>query len=268
MAADDEALLAEARAMTNAASADGIHLRLLGAMAVYFRSEEWRDLAERLKRLGEAGRRFTDLDFAAYGAERAKVRALFEDRFGLVADPQAMLFHGKQRLLYAHPSKEYHVDVFFDRLQFSHTIELGRPGHGRLDRDSPTMTPADLLLSKIQIHRVTEKDLKDAILLIRATGLSPTGNDDAISVPGIIETLAADWGFWKDATANLEEIRRAAARYGNGQILGPADVEAVSRSVDSLLQAIEHAPKSRSWLRGQRKLAGRQWWDDVEAVIR
>ncbi len=266
--AADQTLLGEAKAITDAARQHSIHLRLLGAVAIHLRCGDRGQVTERLNRLGGAGALFSDLDFAAYGVERAKVRTLLEDRFGLTSNPQAMLFHGKDRLLYAHPSMGYHVDVFFDRLEFSHTIDLGRPGQGCLEEDSPTLPLADLLLSKIQIHQITEKDLKDVVLLLLENEPSPRDAARGIGMARITETLAEDWGFWKDGTANLEAVRSASGRYGEAGLLQPAEVERVSRHVATLLEAIEKAPKSRSWRRGERRLSGRQWWNDVESVVR
>ncbi|TLZ44199.1 MAG: hypothetical protein E6K19_05120 [Methanobacteriota archaeon] len=245
-----------------------MRLRLLGAVAVHLHSPGREALEARLNRLGDAHRRFMDLDFAAYGAERAAVRTLLEDRFGLLADPQAMLFHGKERIIYSQPAKGYQVDVFFDRLRFSHTIDLGEPGTGRLDRDFPTLTPADLLLSKLQIHRVTDKDLKDVILLLLAHRLSDGDDTDAIEIARVVAPLADDWGFWKDATANLAEIRTMAGRLADTGLLDRTDAEAVREKVGALLQVTEQTPKSRSWRRGERRLATHQWWNDVESVVR
>ena len=258
----------EACTIADAAREAGVHLRLLGALAIHLHSEGWEALGRRLARLGDADTRFTDLDFAAYGKERSGVRTLLENRFGLEMNAQAMLFHGKERLLYAHPSKRYHVDVFFDRLSFSHTIEFGEPGTGRLDRDFPTLAPADLLLSKLQIHRFTEKDMKDIVLLLRAHAVAAGEQANAVNAARVCEPLAGDWGFWKDATTNLAAVRNAARRLQSEGVLEPADAEDITGKVDRLLAAIAAAPKARTWLKAERKLAGRQWWDDVEEVVR
>jgi hypothetical protein len=37
---------------------------------------------------------------------------------------------------------------------------------GRLELDSPTISLVDLLLSKLQIQRITEKDIKDMIAIL------------------------------------------------------------------------------------------------------
>ena len=47
--------------------------------------------------------------------------------------------------------------MFLDALRMSHTIEF----KARLDCTPPTAQTADLLLAKLQIHEITEKDVKD-----------------------------------------------------------------------------------------------------------
>src|SRR5438067_5920111 len=70
--AADQTLLGEAKAITDAARQHSIHLRLLGAVAIHLRCGDRGQVTERLNRLGGAGALFSDLDFAAYGVERAK----------------------------------------------------------------------------------------------------------------------------------------------------------------------------------------------------
>ena len=263
----DRLLIDEAVRIVDAARAEGIRLRLLGALGIHLHCKGLEDVESRLTRLGEGPSRYTDMDFAAYGKERAGVRSILEDRFGLRSDAQAMLFHGKERLLYAHPTKGYHADVFFDRLSFSHTIELGPPKGGRLDLDFPTLPAADLLLSKLQIHEITDKDVKDVILLLRGHPLTKR-DDDAINVDRVVEPLADDWGFWKDATGNLETVRETTSRLQHDGLLSPEAAADVSAKVGSLLAAIEAAPKMRAWRKGERTFAKGRWWNDVEAVVR
>src|SRR5213080_4165727 len=118
------------------------------------------------------------------------------------------------------------------------------------------------------IHQNTEEDLKDVVLLLLENEPSPRDAARGIGMARITETLAEDWGFWKDGTANLEAVQSASGRYGEAGLLQPAEVERVSRHVATLLEAIQKAPKSRSWRRGERRLSGRQWWNDVESVVR
>ena len=55
-----------------------------------------------------------------------------------------------------------HVDVFLDTFRMDHEIELA----GRLDSDRYTVSLSDLLLTKLQIFRVNEKDIRDIVTLL------------------------------------------------------------------------------------------------------
>ncbi len=264
----DERLVREALAIARAAQERGVRLRLLGALAIHLHSAGWEALEARLERLGDAPHRFTDMDFAAYGRERHAVRDLFEERLGFRTNVQALLFHGHERLLYRHPTQGYRVDVFFDRLRFSHILEFGPAGRGRLDVDFPTLGPADLLLSKLQIHRFTDKDAKDVILLLRAHPVLPGKEEDAINATRVVDVLSEDWGFWKDATTNLDRVRGEALRLRDGGKMDGQDAADVVEKATTLLRLVNEAPKGRAWYKGQRKLANRQWWEDVEEVVR
>ena len=74
----------------------------------------------------------------------------------------------------------------------------------RLELDFPDMDFADLLLTKLQIHYVNDKDLLDII------GLSTHDKwDEEANAQRIVGILSNDWGFYYDAVNNL---RAAASR--------------------------------------------------------
>jgi hypothetical protein len=157
------------------------------------------------------------------------------------------------------------LDVFVDRLEFCHTIEL----RDRLGIRELTIPVEELLLQKLQIVRQTVTDRMDAAALlathpVRAGGGGPGGLKDSPPVdpgeaidPGFVAgLLARDWGFHHTATANLVALRDGPA--GNGA------AETVRGRVDALLEAIETAPKSVRWRARARVGERMQWWQDVD----
>ena len=79
------------------------------------------------------------------------------------------------------------VDVFLDALRMSHTIDF----KGRLDvprADSPGRQTC--CLSKLQIHEITEKDIKDLAALLAAHPLGD-GDDRSASYPSTWRALSA-----------------------------------------------------------------------------
>ena len=69
---------------------------------------------------------------------------------------------GDRRLYFWDPLNERQLDVFLDRVELCHAIDL----RDRLDIDADALAPADLLLMKLQIVETNEKDLLDMVALL------------------------------------------------------------------------------------------------------
>lgn len=189
----DQKILEDAVRIVEEAAKLKASLRILGALAIRIHCEEFIELQRKLKRLGSEDRNFTDIDLIGYGKERSKVRTLMEDILGYKYSQQFILMHGKERLIYYHPEDLYHVDVFFDKLRFSHDIDFGSsPEKGRLKLDFPTIPLADLLLEKLQIHEINEKDIKDIMLLLRAHTVGYEDQRETVNVKHVAQILAED----------------------------------------------------------------------------
>ncbi len=110
------------------------------------------------------------------------------------------------------------IDVFFDKLEYCHTIDYA----GRLELDPYSVSLTDILLQKLQIWEINDKDLKDIEYLFTC---APFGDDDdrKVNVGYVARRLADDWGFWYTATTNLVTRARARGRRA-GALRGPADL--------------------------------------------
>lgn len=62
----------------------------------------------------------------------------------------------------------FSIDIFLDRLEMCHDIDF----KGRLELDYPTIPLAEMLLEKLQIVQINEKDVKDVIILCASTKLA------------------------------------------------------------------------------------------------
>ena len=80
------------------------------------------------------------------------------------------------------------VDVFFDRLDMNHIIDF----KNRLELDFPTISLADLLLEKMQIVQINEKDIKDTIILLREHPVEDP-DKETINANYVASLLAEDW---------------------------------------------------------------------------
>lgn len=265
---DDEAFINEAIRIVEAAERRGVTLRILGALAIRLHSGEHNKLHINLDRLG-SDKSFTDIDFMAYSKERHKVRAVMEDDLGFKISPQTLLMHGKERLIYYHPDGLYHVDIFFDKLRFSHDIDFGdNPKKGRLSLDFPTIPLAELLLEKLQIHDITEKDVKDVIVLLRAHKLAEKDEKEVLNIKYISEVLADDWGFWYDVVQNLKKAKESLRKYLKEGMMSGEDAQDVTSKIEKLLNYIEVKPKTSKWKKRMRQGTDKKWWRDVEEISR
>jgi len=242
---------AEAARLVAAASERGVTIRLLGALAFAFRCPEHAYLQDAL------GRVYTDIDFAGYGRQARDVQRLFADQ-GFAEDAGIYVESQGTRLIFEHPVTRLHVDVFLDRLEFCHTVEW----KGRLEVDPVTIPLAELLMQKMQIVQINEKDLIDTIMLLLEHPV--TEDDDAgIDAAFVARVCAKDWGWWRTLTMNLEKVRRMAASYPQ---LSEGDKARVSQQVGVIEARIEAEPKGRGW-RLRAKVGDRKkWYRDVDEL--
>ncbi|MEM2942195.1 MAG: hypothetical protein QXT81_02100 [Candidatus Bathyarchaeia archaeon] len=265
---DDKTFIDEALRIVREAEKNGAVLRIIGALAVRLHCPEYATLHVSLKRL-EEDQSFTDIDLIGYSGQMRRIREVMEDILRFKISPQALLMRGKERLVYTHPEDLYQVDVFLDRLRFSHDIAFGKdPKEGRLSLDFPTITPTDILLEKIQIHDIAEKDIKDILTILRAHSISLQEEKDRINAAYIARLLAGDWGFWYDAKLNLAKAQDFARRYRESGMLTQHDLEDITGKIAELTDLMDKESKTREWVKASRRGLNKQWWRSVEELIR
>lgn len=245
---EKEGFEAEADSLITAARADGVTLRLLGAIAFNRHCPRFGRLQQ------EMGRRYTDVDFAGYGREVEPIRRMMS-RLGYVEDQGVYVESEGSRLIFGHPGTGLHVDVFLDKLEFCHTIQW----NGRLEIDSPTIPLAELLMEKLQIVEINEKDVIDSIMLLLEHPLGDS-DDETINVGTVTALCASDWGWWRTTTMNLEKVRLLADGY---EQLSAEEKARVAEQVGALRARIDEVPKNLGW-RLRAKVGDRKkWYRDV-----
>jgi hypothetical protein len=256
-------MLNDARRIVEEATQKGIHLRLLGAIAIRLNSSNHGDLFLRLNRLN-AENRFTDIDLAAYSKERGEVRKLLQG-LDFAVNQQSLMMHGNSRMLFENAQKGYSVDVFFDRLRFSHDVEFGRdPREGRLDLHPLTLPLADLVLEKLQIHEINEKDLKDLLLLFAANSIANKEGESVIDGKHIASALSNDWEFWYEAKLNLEKLQKFVANYVGEKMVEAQVGTTIRTRIEELTRLIDDEPKGKDWQKRSKAGPQKKWWRDVE----
>jgi hypothetical protein len=246
----------ETTRLLKAASDHKLHLRVTGSMAVMLHSPGHASLLDEMGR-----RRFRDIDFWAYSKEQRQLEKLFEGD-GYVADPTIKRAQewGVKRLLYLQPDTKVKIDVFMDELVMAHKIDF----KGRLDLDYPTIGLTDLLLSKLQIHAITENDLIDMIVLFAEHDLG-SRDKELIDTNHIVDVMKRDWGFCYTTLENLAKSEQAVDRYPSL----PSEVSQTARSrMRSLRDQIEAAPKTTGWKLRARVGTRARWYEEVDDVDR
>ena len=241
---------AEARRILEGAQQAGLTLRLAGSLAVQRRCPQYGFLAKR-------DRVYRDIDFAGYGKEARDVRELLA-RLGYTEDREVFVVTEGGRAIFRNSMIGLHVDVFYEKLDFCHVIPLD----GRLEGDSPTLPLSELLLGKMQIVKINEKDIIDAVVLLLEHPLGD-GDEETVNVRRIAKLCAEDWGLWRTTTMNLDKVRRFAEARPE---LGDRQKAEVRCRVDAILARLEAEPKPLGW-RLRACVGDRvKWYKDVEEV--
>jgi len=248
-----------ARTVVQAATKHGITMRLLGALAINIRSVAAKKtyeffLKDRIKGFEKP---FTDLDFISLNKHRETVGRLLEE-LGYEARGRFTAIEF-DRIIYRHPAKNYVIDVFLDTLAMCHTIDF----RNRLNLDDLTAAPADLLLTKMQIVNISEKDVKDSITLLIDHQVRE-GDEKGINSAHIARTLASDWGFYYTVTTNLRKVKTD-FQYLYQNVI-PADLtKDLHEKIDQLLRAIETEPKSLGWKMRAKVGPKKKWYQEVDS---
>jgi hypothetical protein len=256
-----QVFLEEAQRIVQEGEKRGLILRVMGGVGIRLHTMELADLGQRLGRLGRVGgQEFTDLDFMSYRKQRDGIKALFVDTLGYGWRRPTMSSSASQRRIYFHPQGWFFVDVFWDQLRVAnHPLDF----RGRLELDSPTLTPTDFLLEKLQIVTFGGKDLKDALVMLIAHGVGESDAPETINGRYVARLLARDWGFWYTVTTNLAGMREIVPAMV--ELTAAEKTTALSR-IEALRRLIDGTPKSLGWktraIIGPRK----RWYEPVETT--
>lgn len=245
----EEMLISNAKRLIEIANKNEFALRVMGALAFRIHCPNFAHLLK-------ATREITDVDFVAYIKQQHQVENMmkeegFERRLTGVAG-----LAGWRRIFYDQKNSIV-IEVFLDKLEMCHDINF----KNRLEVDYPTIPLAEMLLEKIQIVEINEKDVKDAIILLRE---HEVGDNDKETVNStyISKILSNDWGFYYTATTNLKKIRKLLGQYE--KLVGNEKGLIESRT-DSLLESIEKHPKSIGWKMRAKIGTKSPWYRKVES---
>jgi hypothetical protein len=235
-------LLLRALELIDAAAAEGIPLRLVGGFAV-------RVLCPRFEpRIRDR----QDLDLASVSDVRRQLTEFLVER-GYEPDKRFNALYGHKQLYFVAPDGVT-VDVLVDRLDMCHVL----PFKERIDRMPTTLDVTDLLLSKLQIVELNEKDVQDVLYLLSAFEVRQGDDPGTIGLSRLEDIVRDDWGWWRTVTGNLDQIRQLSTGPSAGLIPPNAERDPVEQ-IDALARAAQDVPKTLRW-RVRSKVGERKRW--------
>ncbi len=258
MATESESLMAEPKdtapvdltavglQIVEEAQSAGLDVRLIGGVAIALRCRPDEPIVG-------SSRRYGDIDLCGLSKSSRDYGQLLE---GMGYEP-SLPFNQLNAAVYQrfdHSERPVHLDLFFDSLRMCHEL----PFRERLTLGRHTLTPADLLLSKLQIVELNEKDIHDVHTLLAQYELGNSDDDSCICVDRIAQVCARDWGWWRTARGTLEKCAGPGHQWSGDQTRRAT----VAGSLASLREAIEDVPKTVKW-RARARIGERVRWYEL-----
>jgi hypothetical protein len=234
--------IAEGRRVVDAARTRGLVLRLLGGVAIFLQAPDGKPLLPREIR---------DIDLVTPKGSKRAVLELFRT-LGYVEDEVFNAFHGAHRQIYVDVENRRKVDVFVGAFSMCQEIPIAE----RLDREPLTVPLAELLLTKLQIVELNERDERDIYNLCYHHEIDPGGIEGEL----IAELCARDWGLWRTCKGTIERCQTDLGGYA----LDDRQREVIDARLSRLWATIDAAPKTSKW-RWRAKVGERvRWYEEPE----
>ena len=239
-------VIAEGKRLLARAAEERIPLRLLGGVAIKLRAPA--DLPPAF------AREYADLDFATAKKAAGRVTDLLRSS-GYTPQTAFNALHGGERLLFFDDEHDRQIDVFVGAFSMCHKIPLD----DRIAVDHTSIPLAELLLTKLQVIELNEKDVRDTLALVHD---HPVGDRDGDELNGtrVAELCASDWGLWRTITQNLNVCRAFVDSYD------VPDRARLDERLDDLLERIDRAPKARGW-KLRAKIGDRKRWYELPEEV-
>jgi hypothetical protein len=236
----------DVREILDAAQERRIKLRVLGGLAIRKHCYEV-DFCER---------EYADIDLVGLGSQSSDIVKLMVE-LGYEEARSMTYATGGTRLLFTKPDSPLHIDVFLDQLNIEHAIDLRR----RLDIEEDTISVTDLLLAKLTITRINEKDLRDIVTLLKDLTYGEEDKPGMINWRYIASLCSSRWGLYTDVILTIDRILALL----NDYVMTDSSRKLVISRLKHLRDQIVETPKTIRWK--MRAILGKRipWRRPVEA---
>lgn len=237
----------EALRIIDFAGKKGIVLRLFGGVAFFIRcpSAKHRSLQ----------RNYVDVDLMGHSKQSRDIQKLFAE-LGYLPRDKFNMMQGHRRLIFNDVEHQRRVDIFLDVFEMCHRFNF----KDRMELDKLTIPLSDLLVTKLQIVNVNEKDLNDMTSLFLDFEV---GKEDGVMLNGayIGKLCGSDWGVYRTFTMNIDRLLARVEHLGLEEI----EKERISERLSKLRVMIEETPKTLGW-RMRASVGDRvKWYELPEA---
>ncbi len=229
-----------------------IPFKLLGATAFIYRCPNHRELYSKFTR------RLTDVDFVTYSSiDSTKIDKLLEG-YGFKKQ-QNYIWHASTRDLFVN-NDGLLIDVFRDQLDFCHPVIF----KNRLDSDLPTIELEEMVMQKLQIVEINDKDFKDLCVLFLEHDFADEGGK-GIDGRFLAKIFAKSWGFHYTASINLNKFKRYLIKIPE---ITDKDRKIIRQKVNQLMELMAQEPKSLKWKLRSKIGTRMKWYKEVENIER
>jgi hypothetical protein len=223
----------------------GVVLRLIGGLAIR-------------QHCGEPAfcdREYGDIDVVGLSHQANSIMETIGE-FGYHETNLYTMISGGNHLLFEKPDSEDHIDVFLDKLQMEHDINL----RDRLDIEENTISVSDLLISKLIIKNLNEKDYRDIITLVKDLPLGHEDTPKTINIDYIAELCSQNWGLSQDVLAAIDACMGFLKTYSFDE----PTLQELEKRFAEIRETIGNHPKSIKWI--LRSYFGKRfaWRNEVE----
>jgi hypothetical protein len=239
-------LVEESLRLLGAAAEAGVPLRLVGGLAV---------------KLHSAGavhpaleRAFGDIDFVTLRNKGPEASALIES-LGYEGHRVFNTINAGRRATFYDGAHQRKLDLFIGTFEMCHVIPITE----RIELEPLTIPLAELLLTKLQVVHLTEKDQRDVLVLLYEHDVA-AGDSETINTDYVARLCAEDWGLWRTVKLNIERTRSGIGAYA----LSAEEQQVIEERLEALWERIELEPKSRSWRLRDRVGDRKRWYDEPE----
>jgi hypothetical protein len=240
--------MVEALNLIKEAEQQGITARLLGGMAV-------RVLCPDFPPRPAAG--LQDIDLAAVTSSRKALQNFLIGQ-GHQPDKNFNALYGHKQLYFVSALSGRPIDVLIDKLSMCHELVF----KDRITRMPYTLDPLDVLLSKLQIVKLNEKDVRDIVYLLSSYPVRDGAETGTISLDLYRPIVGDDWGWWRTVTMNLDKITGFIAE--QPELVPPGATYDPAAQSAALTAAAEDTPKSRRWKLRARLGDRVRWYQEPE----